>query len=119
MRECFSGIIVDIHIKTHVTPGAQPIRKVPIHLEDRVEEKLDERLSQGVIENVNEPYAWVSPMVIVMKSDGSLRICIDIRLVNITILREKHPLPTLDDILPQLSGAIIFSKMDIKNEGNS
>lgn len=72
-------------------------------------------LEQGVIELVNEPCAWVSPMVIVPKADGEIRICIDMRQANKVIVRERHPLPTLDDILPQLSGAKFFSKLDIKN----
>lgn len=98
-----------------VTPIAQPIRKVPIHLEERVEEKLNEMLRQNIVEMVNEPREWISPMVVVLKPDKSVRICIDMRQANKAILREKHPLPSLDDILPRLSGAKLFTKFDVKN----
>lgn len=54
-------------------------------------------------------------MVIVPKSDGDVRICIDMSQANKAIVRENHPLPTLDDIWPQLVGATIFSRLDICN----
>lgn len=71
-------------------------------------------MAQGIIERVNEPSRHVSPMVIVPKSTG-IRICIDMRLANRAIIRENHPLPTLDDIWPQLNKATVFSIIDIKN----
>lgn len=116
MLNCFIiGESININVSPHFTPVAQPIRKVPIHLEEMVEKKLDEMLNQGIIEMVNEPREWISPMVIVPKPDGSIRICIDMRQANKAIVREKHPLPTLDDILPKLSKSKVFSKFDVKN----
>lgn len=102
-------------MNTEVTPVAQPHRKVPIHLEDKVEAKLDEMLKQGIIEEVNEPCRWISPMVVVPKADGSIRICIDMRQANKAIARENHPLQTLDDIWPKLANATVFSCLDIKD----
>lgn len=99
----------------HVTPVAQPYRRVPIHLEDKVEEKLNEMLKQKIIEEVNEPCRWVSPMVIVPKANGDIRICIDMRQANKAIVRQNHPLPTLDDMWAQLAGSTVFSKLDVKN----
>lgn len=107
--------MLDIQVNPHVTPVSQPYRKIPIHLEDVVEKKLDDLLAQGIIEVVDEPCRWVSAMVIVPKADGDVRICIDMRQANKAIVRETHPLPTLDDIWPQLKGAKVFSKLDIRN----
>ena len=51
-------------------------------------------------------------MVAVPKPDGSVRICVDLKPLNTSVLREVHPLPTVDSILGQLSEAHIFSKLD-------
>ena len=51
-------------------------------------------------------------MVAVPKRNGSIRICVDLRPLNENVLREVHPLPKIDDLLAQLSGATIFSKLD-------
>lgn len=106
---------VDIIVNPLITPVAQPYRKVPIHLEAQVEQKLDELLSLGIIEEVNEPCRWISPMVIVPKANKEIRLCIDMRLANKAIVRVNHPLPTLEDIWPRLTDVTVFSVIDIKN----
>ena len=70
---------------------------------------------QGIIERVIEPSPWVSPMVPVMKSSGDVRLCIDMRRANQAILSETHLQPLVDEILGSVSGAKIFSKIDIKD----
>lgn len=112
---CFLGILLDIRVNPHITPVAQPYRRIPIHVEEKVEKELDVMLERKIVEMVDEPCRWVSPMVPVIKSNGDVRICIDMRQANKAIVREKHPLPTLDTILPKLSGSKFFSKLDIKN----
>ena len=54
-------------------------------------------------------------MVVVPKSDGSVRICIDMRQANKAIIRETHPLPTLEEMWPQIAGGAVFSILDIKD----
>lgn len=108
------GIIVDIPIRTDVVPVVQPYRRIPVALEKMVDKKIDELLSQGVIEPVNEPAKWISPVVVVPKGEDDVRICVDMRRANEAVERENHPLPTFEDFLPQLAKAKIFSRLDVK-----
>ena len=68
--------------------------------------------NMGVISRVDKPTNWCSGMVVVPKSDGSVRICVDLTKLNESVLRENHPLPCVDQTLGQLTGAKIFSKID-------
>lgn len=107
-------IIVDIPIRPDVVPIIQPYRRIPVALEKLVDSKIDELLAQGVIEKVNEPSKWVSPVVVVPKGDD-IRICADMRRANEAVERENHPLPTIEDFLPSLAKAKVFSRLDVKN----
>ena len=66
----------------------------------------------GVITKVHTPTDWCAGMVVVPKRSGDVRICVDFRPLNESIERETHPLPTVEETLAQLSGAVIFSKLD-------
>ena len=65
-----------------------------------------------IISKVDEPTEWCAGMVIVPKANGKVRICVDLTNLNESILREFHPLPSVDHTLAQLSGATVFSKLD-------
>ncbi|XP_062533293.1 uncharacterized protein K02A2.6-like isoform X1 [Armigeres subalbatus] len=109
-------IVIDIPIKSDAVPVVQPYRRIPVALEKMVDKKLDELLDQGIIEPVNEPAKWISPVVVVPKGDdGDVRICVDMRRANEAVERENHPLPTFEDFLPHLSKAKVFSRLDVKN----
>lgn len=69
---------------------------------------------QGIIEEVNEPSKWISPVVIVPK-ENDVRICVDMRQANESVQRENYPLPTMEDFLPHIGKGKIFSKLDIKS----
>lgn len=109
------GVTVEIPIRADAKPVIQPYRRVPIPLEKAVDEQIDDLLRQGIIEKVDGPSKWVSPLVVVPKQNGSPRICVDMRRANEAIDRENHPLPTFDDFLPHLAQAEVFSKLDIKS----
>ncbi|KAG6454310.1 hypothetical protein O3G_MSEX008647 [Manduca sexta] len=112
----FKGITVQIPIDPTVKPVIQPYRRVPIPLEELVAKKLKELQDSDIIEEVNEPSPWVSPMVPILKEGGKeVRICIDMRRANEAIIRENHPLPTMNELLPNFRQAQYFSKLDIKN----
>ena len=66
----------------------------------------------GVISKVLEPTPWCAGMVVVTKKSGSVRICVDLKPLNRSVLRETHPIPKVDDTLAQLTGATCFSKLD-------
>lgn len=109
-------IVVDIPIRPDAKPVVQPYRRIPIALEKMVDKKLDELLQQGIIEPVNEPAKWISPVVVVPKgADGDVRICVDMRRANEAVERENHPLPTFEDFLPHLAKGKVFSRLDVKN----
>ena len=67
--------------------------------------------SLGVISKVSDPTPWCAGMVVVPKKKG-VRICVDLKALNESVLREVHPIPGVDEALAQLSGAKIFSKLD-------
>lgn len=82
-----------------MTPVVQHVRRVPIALRNQVEDQINRLLRLGIIERVDQPSPWVSPMVIVIKDDGNVRLCIDMRRANTAIKRQYHVIPTLDDLL--------------------
>lgn len=71
--------------------------------------------SMGVISKVEEPTVWGAGMVPVPKKNGKIRICVDLKHLNESVLREVYPLPQVDDALAQLAGAKIFSKLDARS----
>ena len=87
-------------------------RNVPLPLRKKVAEELIRMESLGVISRVNQPTDWCAGMVVVPKKSGNVRICVDFRPLNEGVLREVHPLPTVDETLAQLAGATVFSKLD-------
>jgi len=83
---------VQLHVDQSVKPCIQPHRRVPFHLQKKVEEELNSLLSQDIIEKVEgNKTLWLSPVVIVTKSSdpSKVRICVDMRRANHAILRER------------------------------
>nr|XP_049707012.1 uncharacterized protein K02A2.6-like [Helicoverpa armigera] len=112
----FKNITLDIAIDNTITPVSQPCRRIPVPLEEKVNKRINELIELDIIEAVNKPSRWVSPVVVpVLKSDGSVRLCVDMRVANKAILREHYPLPTMDKLLPKFRKARIFSKLDIRD----
>ena len=70
----------------------------------------------GVIEPVPKPPTWVNPLVVVPKSNGDIRICVDMRRTNSSIIRELYQIPTLEEVLVEINGCTKFSKIDL-NQG--
>ena len=102
-----------IKLKPNSEPHALFVpRRVPLPLREKVLQELNRMESMGVISKVGEPTAWCAGMVVVPKKNGSIRICVDLKPLNENVMREVHPLPKVDDILAQMSGARIFSKLN-------
>ena len=107
---------VHLHVDKEVKPVVQQHRRIPFHLRHQVEAELAKLEEQDIIEKVSGagPTPWVSPIVCVpKKQQGEVRICVDMREANKAIGREKHPMPTLDDLIADLNGATVFSKLDL------
>ena len=102
-----------IKLKSDATPHALfTPRNVPLPLRPKVEQELTRMESMGVISKVDEPTPWCAGMVVVPKKSGDVRICVDLKPLNESVLREVHPLPKVDKTLTQLTGARVFSKLD-------
>lgn len=108
------GILVEIPIDKSVQPVQQTYRRAPIALEDKIYDKLKVLLQLDIIEKVNGPSPWVSPVVPILKRSGELRLCVDMRRANQAVLRETHPLPVIEELLGSVEGAVKFSKLDVK-----
>ncbi len=113
------GKLRDYKVKLHVNPDekpiAQPLRRIPYGLRDKVDEQLNDLLEKDIIEKVDDsPSKWVSPLVVVPKQSGDFRICVDMRCANKAIIRERHPIPTVEDVIKDMNGATVFSKLDLK-----
>ena len=96
----------------HITlrPNATPLclhapRKVPHPLLPKVKEEIDRMLRQGVISPIDDPTEWCSGIVTVPKPNGSYRLCVDISVLNENVLREIHPMATVDESLAKLKGS--------------
>ena len=87
-------------------------RNVPLPLRPKVEEELHRMESMGVISKVDEPTPWCAGLVVIPKKSGKVHICVDLKPLNESVIREVHPLPKVDETLAQLSGARVFSKQD-------
>ena len=77
-----------------------------------LKKQLDEMLQKGYIRPSSSP--WGSPSIFVDKRDDSLRMCVYYRRLNDVTIKNKYPLPRIDDLFDQLSGAKIFSKIDLR-----
>nr|XP_037288681.1 uncharacterized protein K02A2.6-like [Rhipicephalus microplus] len=99
-------------LREDAVPVVQPARRVPIALKGRLRQELQRMEKASIIVKVDEPTEWVSPLVVVHKKNGTLRICMDPRAVNRSIKREHYPIPSREDIESELAGAQYFSRLD-------
>ncbi|XP_069154406.1 uncharacterized protein [Solanum lycopersicum] len=107
----------DIDFCIDVEPGTRPIsippyRMAPAELKE-LKEQLQDLLSKGFIRPSVSP--WGAPVLFVKKKDGSMRMCIDYRQLNKVTIRNKYPIPRIDDLFDQLQGASVFSKIDLRS----
>ena len=84
-------------------------------LKGKLREELDRLQSLGIIEQVSDPTPWVSSLVTVLKPNGQIQVCIDPKDQNRVLRRSHYPTPTIDEILPELSRAKVFSTVHAKN----
>ena len=115
------GKLKDVQVKLHIDESVRPVaitnRKIPFHMRPKIDDEEQRLLREDTIEKVpvGEPTPWVSPIVTPPKKDGSIRLCIDMREPNKAIMRERHNMPTLDELIHDLNGATVFSKLDLSS----
>ena len=115
MHTKFGWLTDDYLIKPREDAQPYTPRRVPFALWKQVREELTQKESMGVITKVSDPTPWCADMVVVRKISGAVRICVDLKPLNESVLREVHPIPRVDEALAQLSGATVFSKLDANN----
>ena len=103
-----------IVVDKNVTPVQHSPRRVPVALRKDVKKKIAELQKKGIIKKAEEPSEWISSMVVVAKPN-KIRICLDPKDLNKAIQRPKFQMPTLEELLPDLSKARIFSSFDAKD----
>ncbi|KAJ9556736.1 hypothetical protein OSB04_011350 [Centaurea solstitialis] len=100
-----------------LVPGAAPIARAPYRLAppelQELSEQLQELSGKGFIRPSSSP--WGAPILFVKKKDGSHRMCIDYRGLNKVTIKNRYPLPRIDDLFDQLQGASWFSKIDLRS----
>lgn len=104
-----------LEVKDSVRPVQLPPRKIPLALKPMVKEELCRLETLGFIKPVNTSMDWVSALVVAPKRNGDIRLCIDQKPLNEALMQNHYPTPTIEDILPELHQARIFSIVDPKD----
>ncbi|GFW88293.1 retrovirus-related Pol polyprotein from transposon 412 [Trichonephila clavipes] len=94
-------------------PVCQPPRRLAFTERQEVNKQIEEWLNEGIIRPSSAEYA--SPIVMVKKKDGSSRMCIDYRKLNQKLVKDKFPLPIIEDVLDTLQEAKVYSTLDLRN----
>ena len=106
-----------VNFTIDLVPAATPISKAPYHLSlvelQELKIQLQELTDSGFIRPSTSPCG--APVLFVKKKDGSLRMCIDYRMLNSVTVKNKYPLLRIDDLFNQLRGACMFSKIDLRS----
>ncbi|GJS73249.1 reverse transcriptase domain-containing protein [Tanacetum coccineum] len=106
---------VEFHIE--LIPGTAPVARAPYRLAPAEMKELAEQLKElsdkGFIRPSSSP--WGAPILFVKKKDGSFRMCIDYRELNKLTVKNRYPLPRIDDLFDQLQGSSIYSKIDLRS----
>ncbi|GJS33032.1 putative reverse transcriptase domain-containing protein [Tanacetum coccineum] len=107
---------VEFHID--LVPGAAPVARAPYRLAPsemkELADQLQELSDKGFIRPSSSP--WGAPVLFVKKKDGSLRMCIDYRELNKLTVKNRYPLPRIDDLFDQLQGSSVYSKIDLRTK---
>ena len=102
-----------LNLDEGVAPVAQPVRRIPFSRREKVVQKLKELEDLDVIEKVDGPTQWVNPLVTVEKPNGDVRLCLDMREANRAIIRERQPIPSVEETVQEMGEMKVFTKMDL------
>lgn len=112
---CTTLVEHQIHLTDNV-PIRQRYRRLPPSQYDQVKAHIQQLLETGIVQPSSSPYS--SPIVIVQKKGGDLRLCVDYRLLNAKTRKDAYPLPRIDESLDALTGAKWFSTLDLASGYN-
>jgi hypothetical protein len=106
-----------VQFAIELIPGIAPISKRAYRVSRpelvELKKQIDELLEKGYIRPSTSP--WAAPVLFVEKKDGTKRMCIDYRALNEVTVKNKYPLPRIEDLFDQLRGASVFSKIDLRS----
>ncbi|GJT98169.1 putative reverse transcriptase domain-containing protein [Tanacetum coccineum] len=106
-----------VEFQIDLIPGAAPVARAPYRLAPSEMKELSEQLKElsdkGFIRPSSSP--WGAPVLFVKKKDGSFRMCIDYRELNKLMVKNRYPLPRIDDLFDQLQGSSVYSKIDLRS----
>nr|KYP76432.1 Retrovirus-related Pol polyprotein from transposon 17.6 [Cajanus cajan] len=107
----------DVEFSIDLVPGAGPVSVAPyrmapaelVELKKQIEDLLEKQMVRPSVS------PWGAPVLLVKKKDGGARLCVDYRQLNKLTIKNKYPLPRIDDLMDQLRGASVFSKIDLRS----
>ncbi|GJS14295.1 putative reverse transcriptase domain-containing protein [Tanacetum coccineum] len=106
-----------VEFQIDLIPGAAPVARAPYRLAPSEMKELSDQLQElsdkGFIRPSSSP--WGAPVLFVKKKDGSFRMCIDYRELNKLTVKNRYPLPRIDDLFDQLQGSNVYSKIDLRS----
>ncbi|KAG8481374.1 hypothetical protein CXB51_026156 [Gossypium anomalum] len=107
----------EVEFGIDLLPGTAPVSIAPYRMAPKelveLKAQIQELLDRGFIRPSISP--WGAPVLFVKKKDGTMRMCIDYRQLNKLTIKNKYPLPRIDDLFDQLKGASVFSKIDLRS----
>ncbi|GJS44689.1 putative nucleotidyltransferase, ribonuclease H [Tanacetum coccineum] len=106
-----------VEFQIDLVPGAAPVARAPYRLAPSEMKELSEQLKECPDKGFIEPSSctWGAPVLFVKKKDGSFRMCIDYRELNKLTVKNRYPLPRIDDLFDQLQGSSVYSKIDLRS----
>ncbi|GJV52191.1 putative reverse transcriptase domain-containing protein, partial [Tanacetum coccineum] len=106
-----------VEFQIDLVPGAAPVARVPYRLTPSEMKELSEQLKElsdkGFIKPSSSP--WGAPVLFFKKKDGSFWMCIDYQELNKLTVKNRYPLPKIDDLFDQLQGSSVYSKIDLRS----
>ncbi|GJY09132.1 putative reverse transcriptase domain-containing protein [Tanacetum coccineum] len=109
--------VCQVELQIDLIPGTSPVARAPYRLAPSEMQELSDQLQELSYRGFNRlsTSPWGAPVLFVKKKDGSFRMCIDYRELNKLTIKNRYPLPRIDDLFDQLQGSSVYSKIDLRS----